>query len=99
MLATFSCSRSYSNKLVLFFVSRRFFWRQSIVQEESAVVIVSAQGRNGAFVVFCGEEGLEEEMLVLSVVLFAVIITLRGLAAAVVEVMAVGRGATVFMDD
>ena len=97
MLATFSCSRSYSNKLVLFFVSRRFFWRQSIVQEESAVVIVSAQGRNGAFVVFCGEEGLEEETI-LSVVLFAVIITLRGLAAAVVEVMAVGRGATVFTD-
>lgn len=61
------------------------------------MVIVSAQGRNGAFVVFCGEEGLER--LVLSVViLFAVIITLRGLAAAVVEVMAVGRGATVFTD-
>lgn len=59
---------------------------------------MSAQGRNGAFVVFCGEEGLEEETI-LSVVLFAVIITLRGLAAAVVEVMAVGRGATVFTDD
>ncbi len=76
----------------------RSSWRQSVVQEESATVIVSAQGRNGAFVVFCGEEGLER--LVLSmVVLFAVIITLRGLAAAVVEVMAVGRGATVFTDD
>lgn len=61
------------------------------------MVIVSAQGRNGAFVVFCGEEGLDR--LVLSVVLLAVIITLRGLAAAVVEVMAVGRGATVFTDD
>ena len=59
---------------------------------------MSAQGRNGALVVFCGEEGLEEETI-LSVVLFAVIITLRGLAAAVVEVMAVGRGATVFTDD
>ena len=62
------------------------------------MVIVSAQGRNGAFVVFCGEEGLER--LVLSVViLFAVIITLRGLAAAVVEVMAVGRGATTVFTD
>ena len=48
---------------------------------------MSAQGRKGAFVVFCGEEGLEG---VLSVVLLAVIITLRGLATAVVEVMVVG---------
>ena len=45
---------------------------------------MSAQGRKGAFVVFWGEEGLEG---VLSIVLFAVMITLSGLAAvAVVEV-------------
>ena len=54
------------------------------------MVIVSAQGRKGAFVVFCGDEGLER--LVLSVVLLAVIITFSGLAAAVVEVIVV-RGA------
>ena len=55
------------------------------------MVIVSAQGRKGAFVVFCGDVGLER--IVLSVVLLAVIITFNGLAAAVVEVIVVG-GAT-----
>ena len=38
-------------------------------------------------------------MLILLVVSFADIMTLSGLAAAVVEVVAVGRGATVFADD
>ena len=47
-------------------------------------VIVSAQGRKGAFVVFCGEDGLEK--VVLSIILLAVIITLSGLAADVVNV-------------
>lgn len=53
------------------------------------MVIVSAHGRKGAFVVFCGEGGLENVVL-LSIVLLAVIITFSGLAAAVVEVMEVG---------